>query len=569
MRPALTALAASLALAFAAHAQQVPNAGDVMRDTSKPQLQLPKAEPALPQAQPVRPALKKDSGFKMVVNGFRITGNSAIKETDLQILLTDNLGKEAGFNDLLLAADNISNYYRSKGYFVARAYLPQQEIKDGIVEIAVLEGRVGKDVVVQSGSKNTKPAVLQAFLDANVPPGAVVQEKALERAALLANDLPGIAANISLDPGANTGETDVTLNANEGRLITGSLDADNFGNYYTGQIRGGVTLNVNSPFGLGDQIIVRAMQSQKDLSFGRVAYQLPVGGSGLKLGAAYSKVDFTVCCQAAGFNPSGSCAIASLYGLYPMVRSRDFNAYFNISYDNKASINNSGVTTSTERNINLLTLGTSIDARDQIGGGGLNFFNASFGAGTLNIRNATDATTDATTAQAAGSFAKLGLQASRVQRLSERFSLYGGVNGQLASKNLDSAEKFSLGGAQGVRAYPSGEATGDQGYVGQIELRADLPIEAYQLSYQAFLFTDYGYITVNRNNYVAGGINANNYSLRAMGIGINIAKAGSFQIRSFVATKRGNNPAASVLTGADVDGSSSRTRFWLQAVSQF
>ena len=34
---------------------------------------------------------------------------------------------------------------------------------------------------------------------------------------------------------------------------------------------------------------------------------------------------------------------------------------------------------------------------------------------------------------------------------------------QLSSKNLDSSEKFTLGGIGGVEAYPSGEASGDEG----------------------------------------------------------------------------------------------------------
>ena len=212
---ALAAMVAVIGMA-PAFAQTAPGAGDVLRDNSRSQPQQPpKADPQMPKAQPVRPAMEDKSGFKVNVSGFRITGNKSVMENDLQILLLDNLGKENTFGDLQRATDAISNYYRARGFFVARAYLPQQEIAGGIVEIAVLEGTVAKTQLARTGETRTKDEVLQRILDANVPVGSTVQEASLEKAALLANDLPGLSASASLDPGAETGGTDVTLNVNE------------------------------------------------------------------------------------------------------------------------------------------------------------------------------------------------------------------------------------------------------------------------------------------------------------------------------------------------------------------
>jgi hemolysin activation/secretion protein len=148
-------------------------------------------------------------------------------------------------------------------------------------------------------------------------------------------------------------------------------------------------------------------------------------------------------------------------------------------------------------------------------------------------------------------------------------SLYGGINSQSANKNLDSAEKFSLGGAQGVRGYPSGEGSGDEGMVAQLELRADLPLQTAGAMWQAFMFTDYGNVTVNRNNFVVGGLTPNSYSLKSWGLGLNVAKAGSFQVRTMWASKVGDNPGRNTITGNDADGKSARSRVWLQAVTQF
>jgi hemolysin activation/secretion protein len=568
----LRAVAAACWLAGAcvlpAQAQTTPGAGDVLRETTRPQPSVPRADPQLPRAQEVRPQLAQPNGFKMVVNGFRITGAKSLMETDLQLLLLDNLGKENTFEDLQKAADSISNYYRARGYFVARAYLPQQEIQGGIVEISVLEGTVGKAAPKMAGAGRTKPEVIQRILDANVPAGTVVQESSLERAALLANDLPNMAASISLDPGAQTGQTDVTLEATEGRLISGTVDVDNHGNRYTGQNRVGATVNLNSPLGLGDLFSVRVMKSNEDLEFGRVLYQVPVGGLGTRVGASFSRVNFEVCCQL-GLNPAGRGTIASVYALHPIARSRDFSWYFNASYDDKQSINDPGVAAARVRNVDMLTLGTSLESRDVFGGGGINFANLSLGHGRLAIEDATDRTTDAAGARAAGSFTKLGLQLARTQRLGARFSIYGGINGQMANRNLDAAEKFSLGGAQGVRGYPSGEAAGDQGYVAQVELRADLPLDVGGTMWQAFLFADHGHINLNKNNFAAGGITANSYSLASWGLGLNVARTGLFQMRAMWAHKSGDNPGRNILNGSDADGKTGSSRLWFQAVTQF
>src|SRR4029077_11503587 len=74
-----------------------------------------------------------------------------------------------------------------------------------------------------------------------------------------------------------------------------------------------------------------------------------------------------------------------------------------------------------------------------------------------------------------GNFNKFNYDVRRQQRLTDDASLLFSASGQLASGNLASAEKMSLGGPNGVRAYPVGEATGDSGIVTQTELRYIIP----------------------------------------------------------------------------------------------
>jgi hemolysin activation/secretion protein len=91
-------------------------------------------------------------------------------------------------------------------------------------------------------------------------------------------------------------------------------------------------------------------------------------------------------------------------------------------------------------------------------------------AGKLNLDSEL-ASTDAETAHTAGHFSKWTLDVVRKQSLPDGLEGNIRLSGQWSHKNLDSSEKFSLGGANGVRAYPTGEALGDQGWLAQAELR--------------------------------------------------------------------------------------------------
>src|SRR5205085_4169849 len=110
--------------------------------------------------------------------------------------------------------------------------------------------------------------------------------------------------------------------------------------------------------------------------------------------------------------------------------------------------------------------------RDGFGGaGGLSTGAVTLSTGNIDIRTPAALAADAATAHSNGSFQKLGFSAARLQGVTNRLSLYAGINGQFAGKNLDISEKIGLGGMYGVRAYPQGEGYGDEGYIVNLEAR--------------------------------------------------------------------------------------------------
>ena len=182
-----------------AEAQIIPDAGSILREQQRGVPEIPnRPPPTIKQEEPVRPALKPENTPRFVLKGFRVTGNTVFAELELIALVREFVGKEVGFAELEQAAARIARYYREHGYMVARAYIPVQTITpDGLVDIAVIEGRYGK-VGLENPSR-VRDGVARSYFDAF--PGTLVTQPELERKMLLLSDLPGVGeAKATLKP---------------------------------------------------------------------------------------------------------------------------------------------------------------------------------------------------------------------------------------------------------------------------------------------------------------------------------------------------------------------------------
>lgn len=501
------------------------------------------------------------------VKAFRIGRMAAFAEADLLPLLQDYTGKELSLADLQRAADTITRHYRDRGYFVARAYLPAQDIRDGIVEIVVLEGKVDRIAVRPSGAIRLHEPIVERTLRSTLPAEASIREADLERGLLVLGDLPGIDVRSTLSPGATVGASTLTAEVTEGPLVSGNVDFDNFGNKFSGLYRVGGTLNLNDPTGLGDQLNLRATESS-GTHYGRLGYLLPAGSSGLKLGVAYAATRYKLCCEFASLEAKGDAQVATLNALYPFYRSRNFSLYGTAAYDSKHYFNSTVTGTTSDKKARVLALGLNGEGRDNLGGGGMNNFGLALSDGKLDLDGwAADRAADDATTRANGRYRKTAYSLARLQRVGESTSAYAALSGQTAAKNLDSSEKFVLGGPNGVRAYPQGEAPGDEGYLLNLELRHEL-----SPSLQVAAFFDHGEIRLHRNEWAGwNGANTrigNRYGLSGYGAGLSWSQPGNYLVRASLSLRMGNNPGRDV-NDNDSDNTRNRARFWLQAVKYF
>lgn len=453
-------------------------------------------------------------------------------------------------------ASRITSFYQSKGYFVALAYLPEQDVKDGNVTISVVEGQYGR--VTLDNQTNVSDSVANNLLD-GLAPGDAITTAPLERRLLTLSDLPGVQVNSTLVPGATAGSSDLVVALTPGPRVGGSVDADNAGNRYTGANRIGATVNFNEPLGLGDVASLRAMTSGPGMNYLRASYQLQMGKA--RVGVAYSSLHYALGEEFETLRANGTAEVTSVYGSVPLVRSRQSNLNFGLALDNKVYQDKvDSVPSVNDKTAHVLTASLSGDAVDRLGGGGSNAFALSLSAGELDLKTPATAATDLATAQTNGRFNKLSFSAARLQSVTDALSFYGAISGQVASKNLDVSEKMELGGMNAVRAYPEGETYADEGYVLNLEARLSLPKFSPTMQGQVQLigFADAGRVNISKNPW---SNSSNTRALSGAGVGLNWSENANFMVRMYYAVKLGSETPTSA---PDAPG-----RFWIQAVKYF
>lgn len=133
-----------------------------------------------------------------IVKGFLFNGNTVIGTEQLESITEPYIGQALALPLLESAAQAVTDYYRKKGYTLASAYVPQQDVKFGVVELAVLEGRIG-DITV-SGNKYYSSSFIKGHF-AQAMEENVARNNSLERGLLLLNEYPGLKTSATLEPG--------------------------------------------------------------------------------------------------------------------------------------------------------------------------------------------------------------------------------------------------------------------------------------------------------------------------------------------------------------------------------
>jgi hemolysin activation/secretion protein len=547
----------AVCIAGTLHAQTPqPDIGTTLREMEQARPTTPpQPKRSLEIEQPAHVPSDSAPETQFPVARIRVTGSTAYPASRLEALVSELGGRKASLEELRQAAQTITRFYRTHGYPLARAFIPSQMIRDGVVEIAVLEGHYGKLQVHDEAG--VSQSIVRNTLKTAANPN-VIRSAPLERELLLLQELQGVASSATLSPGEQVGTADLIVHLTPGQRYQGTVDADNSGNRYTGQLRAGIGFVAANLAGRGDQLALRGVfTDQRGVVYGRAGYQMPIDG--IRIGAAVTRTDYVLGKQFTPLDAHGSATGSTLYALYPLVRSlaATLDAQIAFSYEDLSDI--VGATSTSDRRWSReVTLSVNGSVRDDFLGGGITSGSIAYVNGQLHIRDPTTWLIDQATARTAGTYDKFSYTGLRLQNLGRAFDLYIAMSGQLAGKNLDSSEKFSLGGPNAVRSYPQGEGVGDSGLLGTLELRHTLRDLGPFARPQVISFLDGGRINTNTNPFLPG---ANVRSLFGAGIGFSLFTRNGFTLRGSWAWKIGGQPALS-----DADSSS---RGWIQIGMNF
>ena len=457
-----------------------PNTGKVLDELRAP-ARPPVMTPSDIRIEPPPPGQKADSP-PFFVASFRVTGATVFTETEL-LEIVGAAGGPLTLGEVQTRADRLTKFYNDHGYSVARALVPAQDVRDSIVEIRVIEGRYGR-IDIRNATEISESRILALLGEAKE--GALVNGPLLERGVLLVSDLAGVRPKATLEPGASPGLTDLVLEIGEGKRAEFDLTADNAGSRYTGRNRLTAGMVINSPADIGDRILGRVTTSGKELLSYRFGYELPLGTSGLRGGPYVARTTYQLGDTFAALNASGT---ADIYGsgiVYPVIRSSALNLRALATAESrKLEDRVLSTTTISDKNAKVMQFGLGGEVRDGVLAGGITSFQGIYTNGRLSLDSPALRALDALGAKTQGGYSKYFANVFRVQGLNEDWRVTMNYSGQWARTNLDSSEKFAIGGLAGVRAYPPGEAAG-----GDIQL-VQLWNQQFELSVCSFRLSNH------------------------------------------------------------------------------
>jgi hemolysin activation/secretion protein len=491
-------------------------------------------------------------------------GVTILGDMELKGIVEPYINTPMTYEQMLEIGMVVEQYYRKNNY-LARAVLPPQDLTDGLLTVDVIESVFSKVEIEQelADLPNTQ-AHVEAIIEAQQKTGEPLNTKSLDRALALANDLPGMSAQGSLRQGRDAGETELLLKLYQGRTRQAELTFDNGGSRSTGLMRTLISLNWFNPNDLGDLLSVVAVHT-KGSDYARLAYSMPVGTDGWRMGLNASAMSYEVIVGEQGMvGAVGRALTQGMEWVYPLLRADDRSATVTLTADTKKFENTSaqGLLMS-DYKAKVMAAQVAGFYRDLNPGGRTGTYSLQLSHGAINLDGSLSQQTDSTTAKTEGIFNKIRLNGSWQQAITTQTSAFVSYAGQLTDKNLDSSEKMQLGGMNGVRAYPTGEGSGSDAQLIQLELRHQL-----ESGINMAAFYDWGQVWLAHDPSYPGGPQHNRNTYKGFGASIGYTFDDGINVKATWARKDGDNPNPTQ-TGNDQDGSRDRNRYWLQLTLPF
>ena len=359
-----------------------------------------------------------------------------------------------------LAAE-LTRLYRANGFLAAVAYIPPQKNLDGVVEINVIQGFYD-DIKIDSKIK-ISPTKIKSIVS-KIKIGDPVRKMALEDVLYKLNDIDGIKASGFFTQGKKEGSTILNITVERDKNSRHILYTDNYGNRSAGQYRLGLLNDFYNVDKSGTKITVGGLFSTKksmdlyaDTNFIFASrgtthrLGLHVGRSSYKLGDEYRDLDANG--NSINFSIYGtttarktiSSSVSYIYGMNYNDMKDSLDA-FNLEALKHSYSAHVGVIGNERWKNNHLVFTQKVTAG--------HLLNDSVYANYLNSFNHTE-----------GVYFKLNHDFDYTYEINNSFNFGIHASWQLANKNLDSSERMTFTGINGIKAYPSSDLSADTGFL--------------------------------------------------------------------------------------------------------
>lgn len=395
-------------------------------------------------------------GPAFVLKGIKLVGNTIVTTKELEPIYEPYLGKNIAFSDLDAIVKKINKVYEQKGYLTTQSFIPEQDIKDGIVQVKVAEGTMGNLSV--EGNKWFSTGFFEKFF--HIKKKEPLNVNKLQRDILRLNENPDTLVKTVISAGKDPGSSDITLNVKDNFPWHVGLAEDNLGTRLTGKFRSSFTLRGTNVTGNGDQLFSSTISSTS--SFGQfIGYSIPLDTFGTKAGIDVTYFSMKLGKEYKANDITGVTQIYTPYLSKELSLSDDFESSAKIGMDIKSIKKRTAGTITSSDQLRIPFLEFNFTENDNFGQSNIS---PRFNFSTDHFLGASSRNHPTSSRQGSGGFFfKYEQPMSRTQRMP--FSSYCILrsNFQLASHTLPSSEQFQLGGMNSIRGYPEGDYLADAG----------------------------------------------------------------------------------------------------------
>ncbi|MDD4955551.1 MAG: ShlB/FhaC/HecB family hemolysin secretion/activation protein [Candidatus Omnitrophica bacterium] len=425
----------------------------IQQKKKKPEI---KEEPA--KETPLPPETKRVQIKKIVIEGATL-----ISEKEIRAVVSEYEGKELALPEMQKVADKVTEVYREKGYTTSRAYLPPQTIKEGILTIKVIEGKVGKIDI--KGNKYFRTSQLEKKI--KLKPKDYFKYDSLQNSLTYINENPDRKAKAILVPGTEPGTTDILVEVKDILPIHIGFDYDNFGSRYMEKNRWAFVYENNNLLGFDDRLYLKYQMSQKSLySLKNLRYVYPVNEK-TEIGGYYTHSRLELGKEFRTLSAVGKADIAGIFANRALYSNRILDLRYNFGFDYKNIKNYLLNARSSEDQSRVIKNGLDIDITDKFG---RTIVNPELDIGIPDMWGGLEPKdARASRVGSGGRFVKGVFNFYRLQPMPFSSALLFKNSAQLSNYNLTAAEQFQIGGAQSVRGYGPGEFAGDRGIYSSVE----------------------------------------------------------------------------------------------------